>query len=83
MFGPLKSVTLSSVKFFNKEISGGIGPLIDVPCISILLTLCQFFIKLGIFPEILFPSIRKSVIFVSLEKVEGNSPVMLFAEMKL
>ena len=25
----------------------------------------------------------KSVIFVSLEKVEGNSPVMLFAEMKL
>jgi hypothetical protein len=65
--------------------------------------------KLGILPEMLFPSIRlqfsrqkihdltqkqeiywssknetyKSVIFVSLEKVEGNSPVMLFAEMKL
>lgn len=25
----------SSVKFFNKEISGGIGPLIKVPCISL------------------------------------------------
>jgi hypothetical protein len=25
----------SSVKFFNKEISGGIGPLIEVPCISL------------------------------------------------
>jgi hypothetical protein len=25
----------------------------------------------------------KSVMFVSLEKAEGNSPVMLFAEMKL
>lgn len=73
MLGPLKSVTLSSVKLFNKEISGGIGPLIKVPCMSILLTRCQFFMKLGILPEILVPSIRKSVIFVSLEKVEGNS----------
>ena len=27
-------------------------------CTNILLTLCQFFMKLGIFPEILFPSIR-------------------------
>lgn len=73
MLGPLRSDTLSSVKFLKKAISEGIGPLIKVPCISILLTRCQFFMKLGILPEILLPSIRRSVIFVSLEKVEGNS----------
>jgi len=29
------SDSYNSVKFFNKEISGGIGPLIKVPCISL------------------------------------------------